>query len=71
MLDDLSKFDVIAFDADDTLWHNERFFKLSQNRFCEMLSDYVDIKTLENTLLAAEIRNLGHYGPKGFHLIND
>lgn len=70
MLDDLSKFDVIAFDADDTLWHNERFFKLSQNRFCEMLSDYVDIKTLENTLLAAEIRNLGHYGfgVKGFTL---
>ena len=24
---------TIGFDADDTLWHNERFFRLTQDRF--------------------------------------
>ena len=33
---------TIAFDADDTLWHNEKFFQMSQNRFAELLADYVD-----------------------------
>jgi putative hydrolase of the HAD superfamily len=61
---------TIAFDADDTLWHNERFFKLTQDRFAELLRDYVDGHHLAEHLLAAEKRNLGHYGfgIKGFTL---
>lgn len=61
---------TIAFDADDTLWHNERFFKLTQDRFAALLRDYVDGHHLAEHLLAAEKRNLGHYGfgIKGFTL---
>jgi len=61
---------TIAFDADDTLWHNERFFKLTQDRFAALLRDYVEGHHLMEHLLAAEKRNLGHYGfgIKGFTL---
>ncbi|MFN3208960.1 MAG: HAD family hydrolase [Roseovarius sp.] len=61
---------TIAFDADDTLWHNERFFKLTQDRFADLLRDYVEGHHLAEHLLAAEKRNLGHYGfgIKGFTL---
>ena len=61
---------TIGFDADDTLWHNERFFKLTQDRFTALLAGYTDPDHLGERLLAAERRNLGHYGYgiKGFVL---
>ena len=61
---------TICFDADDTLWHNERFFQLTQERFAGLLSDYVEAGHLAERLLEAERRNLGHYGfgIKGFVL---
>jgi len=34
------KLTTVAFDADDTLWHNERFFHLTQSHFAALLSDY-------------------------------
>lgn len=62
--------DTVAFDADDTLWHNERFFRLTQQRFAELLADHADPDHLAERLLAAERRNLGRYGfgVKGFTL---
>ncbi|MBR9843276.1 MAG: HAD family hydrolase [Rhodobacteraceae bacterium] len=64
------KLTTIGFDADDTLWHNERFFRVTQDRFADLLADYTDRDHLEERLLAAEKRNLGHYGfgIKGFVL---
>lgn len=64
------KITTIGFDADDTLWHNERFFQLTQERFAELLADHADPDHLAERLLAAERRNLGHYGfgIKGFVL---
>ena len=61
---------TICFDADDTLWHNERFFRLTQERFADLLRDHVDSGHLAERLLAAEKRNIGHYGfgIKGFML---
>lgn len=61
---------AIAFDADDTLWHNERFFRLTQDRFAELLADFAPRAQLEDRLLAAERRNVGRYGfgIKGFML---
>ena len=61
---------TVAFDADDTLWHNERFFVLTQDRFAELLGDYTERPHLDARLLEAERRNLGHYGYgiKGFML---
>ena len=61
---------TICFDADDTLWHNERFFVLTQERFAELLRDHAEPDHLADRLLAAERRNIGHYGfgIKGFVL---
>jgi putative hydrolase of the HAD superfamily len=61
---------TIAFDADDTLWHNERGFKLTQNRFSELLAEFTSRDGLQDRLLSAERRNLGIYGfgVKGFVL---
>ena len=61
---------TIAFDADDTLWQNEQFFRMTQERFAELLSDYTEPDHLSERLLEAERRNLGHYGfgIKGFIL---
>lgn len=61
---------TIGFDADDTLWQNEQFFKMTQDQFKSLLADYAEADHLGERLLAAERRNLGHYGfgIKGFVL---
>ncbi|MDA5557215.1 HAD-IA family hydrolase [Shimia sp. MMG029] len=61
---------TIGFDADDTLWHTERLFRLTQERFAELLKDFTDPAHLHDRLLEAERRNVGHYGfgVKGFVL---
>lgn len=61
---------TIGFDADDTLWHNERFFKLTQARFAALLADHAGHAVIEARLLETERRNLGFYGygVKGFTL---
>ena len=66
----MPKLAAIAFDADDTLWHNERFFRMTQDHFAGLLADYAPRDHLEERLFAAERRNLGHYGfgIKGFML---
>lgn len=64
------KLTTIAFDADDTLWENEQFFRMTQERFAGLLADYAEQDHLAERLLAAERRNLGRYGYgiKGFIL---
>ena len=66
----MARLTTIGFDADDTLWHNERFFRMTQERFAGLLRDYVAQDDLHARLLAAERRNVGHYGfgIKGFVL---
>ncbi len=61
---------TIGFDADDTLWHNERIFKITEARFVELLADYGEAAHLRDRLLAAERRNITRYGfgIKGFIL---
>lgn len=61
---------TIGFDADDTLWHNERFFRLTQARFAALLAGHAPENHLQERLLAAERRNVGAYGfgVKGFTL---
>jgi putative hydrolase of the HAD superfamily len=61
---------TIGFDADDTLWQNERFFRLTQERFADLLRDHAEPDHLMQRLLEAERRNLGQYGfgIKGFVL---
>ncbi|WP_425260973.1 HAD family hydrolase [Rubrivivax sp. RP6-9] len=61
---------IIGLDADDTLWHNESFFRQSQDRFSELLSEYADTQTITQTLDTVEHKNLAvyGYGVKGFTL---
>lgn len=61
---------TIGFDADDTLWHNEHYFKLTQEYFAGLLAEHTERDTLMDRLLAAERRNIPHYGfgIKGFTL---
>lgn len=61
---------VIAFDADDTLWVNEPFFRETENRFFELFQDYLPQHTVARELLKTEIDNLVlyGYGIKGFIL---
>ena len=62
--------DVIAFDADDTLWHNERMFQATEAQFAELLAGYHPPQWVRERLFATEMKNLGHfgYGIKGFIL---
>jgi putative hydrolase of the HAD superfamily len=66
----VAKLATIGFDADDTLWQTENFFRLTQDRFAALLADDCDPVLLAERLLAAEKRNLGRYGfgVKGFVL---
>ncbi len=61
---------AIGFDADDTLWQNEQFFKLTEGRFQALLAYYATPEDLGPHLLAVERRNLDRYGYgiKGFTL---
>ena len=65
-----NQFEVIALDADDTLWHNETIFKATQDEFRKLLVDYHSAEWIEERLFETERRNLTHfgYGIKGFVL---
>jgi putative hydrolase of the HAD superfamily len=60
----------IGFDADDTLWQNEQFYRLTEERFASLLSEHAEAGHVSTRLLEAEKRNLQHYGfgIKGFTL---
>ncbi len=62
--------DLIAFDADDTLWHNEPLFIDTKARFTKLLSAYHSSEWIEERLYETEIRNLHNfgYGIKSFAL---
>jgi putative hydrolase of the HAD superfamily len=53
---------VIGFDADDTLWVNEPYFKEIETKFCELVSSYVPDKKASEKLFETEINNLNIYG---------
>jgi putative hydrolase of the HAD superfamily len=61
---------LICLDADDTLWHNMRFFDETQAALAAMLAPFVDGDSTHAALTACEIRNLPRYGygAKGFTL---
>jgi putative hydrolase of the HAD superfamily len=63
-------FDVIAFDADDTLWHNETLYAQAQEQFRRLLAPFADAEQVMQTLYETEMRNLDAYGYgiKGFTL---
>jgi putative hydrolase of the HAD superfamily len=66
----MPRITTIALDADDTLWQNEQFFRLTEQRFSDLLRDYTDAPDLTERLISATARNLQFYGfgAKGFSL---
>jgi putative hydrolase of the HAD superfamily len=61
---------TIGFDADDTLWVNETYFREAEAAFAELLEPYETKNTIDQELFKVEMRNLElyGYGIKGFML---
>ena len=58
----MSKLDLIAFDADDTLWHNLIHFDAAQKQFGQMFSNYMPEAQAIATLEKTESHNIKTYG---------
>ncbi|MBN8565510.1 MAG: HAD hydrolase-like protein [Flavobacteriales bacterium] len=56
------KKNIIAFDADDTLWHNEPYFDEAQERFCELFQDFASKQEILGLILNHQVKNLPLYG---------
>jgi putative hydrolase of the HAD superfamily len=67
---DFSNIEVIGFDADDTLWVNETYFRETEERFAELLEGYETKNKIDQELFKMEMKNLETYGYgiKGFML---
>jgi putative hydrolase of the HAD superfamily len=55
-------FDLIAFDADDTLWENERSYLQGRQRLAQILAAYDISEDIEEKVEAVEVFNLKYYG---------
>ena len=53
---------TIAFDADDTLWHNEPYFDEAQAKFCELFQDFASKQEILQLILNHQVTNLPLYG---------
>ncbi len=59
MIEDIK---VIGFDADDTLWVNEPFYRQAEDKFASMLWEYGTKEQIDKELLKVEMANLARYG---------
>jgi len=59
---DYSRIKVIGFDADDTLWVNETYFREAEMEFSKLLSEYETPNKIDQELFKMEMRNLSLYG---------
>jgi putative hydrolase of the HAD superfamily len=66
----MTGLDLVAFDADDTLWHNLIHFEAAERQFGQWLSSFVAPEQATLELMQAEKRNIPLYGfgVKGFTL---
>lgn len=64
----MNKIKTIAFDADDTLWVNEPLFRINEEKFDNLLKNYISYDKITSKLYETEVKNLKHfgYGIKGF-----
>lgn len=58
----MNKITTIVFDADDTLWINEPYFREAEDKFCALLEDYLPIHSVQKELFKKEMNNLPWYG---------
>jgi putative hydrolase of the HAD superfamily len=57
-----SNIQVIAFDADDTIWVNEPYFRDTEKEFCKLLKNYISEEECNQLLYKFEMQNLSLYG---------
>ena len=62
MMDLKGKFTHIFFDADDTLWENEQFFRYAEDKFAELLSDYTGPEGVQEMLWRKQEDNIPIFG---------
>jgi putative hydrolase of the HAD superfamily len=55
-------FDLIAFDADDTLWENEAHYELAREQFRQILAPYSPPANLDDLLDQTENNNIPYFG---------
>jgi len=62
--------DIIAFDADDTLWQNERIYNATQEQYARLLARYTGANGIDAVLYQTEKGNIPYfgYGIKSFTL---
>ena len=62
--------EAIGLDADDTLWENETFFRVTEAEFCALLAPHGEDEAIAARLVDTERENLARYGYgiKGFML---
>jgi len=61
----MSRFDLIAFDGDDTLWHNERSYRYGRERFRQVLASAGVARSeeeIEERVNEVEVANIRYYG---------
>ena len=56
------KFKYIFFDADDTLWENERHFRAAEDKFAALLSDYTSPEGVQEMLWQKQEDNIPLFG---------
>ena len=61
-MDTYKNIKVIAFDADDTLWVNENYYREAEQEFIKLLSKYETENKLDQELFKTEMKNLSLYG---------
>ena len=62
MADLKGKFSTIFFDADDTLWENEGFFRAAEAKFIELLADYTTPEGVQQMLWEKQEENIPLFG---------
>lgn len=58
----LNHIEIIAFDADDTLWENENFFREAEKEFCHILREFQPDEKIMSELFQVEVQNMEIYG---------
>ena len=58
----LERVKYIAFDADDTLWVNEPYFREAEAEYCSVLRRFAQPQEIIDTLYQTELKNLAPYG---------
>ncbi len=56
------RFKYIFFDADDTLWENESFFRAAEDQFAALLSDYTSPEGVQQMLWQKQEENIPLFG---------